>query len=169
MNGSFDTPYPRVVMTSGVFVINQLTTVHYLNETASDAFPSMPYLSYPRSTQPPSTTTLSHFYFSHLIHVEPDFDQVIHGTIDFNTCAAPSISLPASVPAAMNKPGATWVVPHLTNDLAHRLAPGHNVNVVLMTNDAATNGTSCMMHVLEEIHCVVGPGFGDNCPPLTGL
>ncbi len=79
-NGSFDTPYERIPQSLALLQVKDLTTVVYLKESETDAYPNLRYLSYPRNKD--IATGSKHFYFAHAIHAQPDFDHVVHGTVD---------------------------------------------------------------------------------------
>lgn len=76
-NGSFDTPYEREATALASLQIDKLTTAVYLDENENQPFEHLRYLSYPRGQSGEST----HFYFSHEIRAQPDFDHFVHGTI----------------------------------------------------------------------------------------
>ena len=76
-NGSFDTPYERIPMSLATLHIEELTTAVYLDEFQNSSYPNLQYLSYPRGG-----SGSKDFYFAHDIHAQPDFDHVVHGTVD---------------------------------------------------------------------------------------
>lgn len=164
-NGSFDT-HQRYLLSNGHLVVTEMITVHYLQQNATAGYSKLPYLSYPRDISGNQNEGDNHFYFLHLLEQSPDFDQIIHVTLDPATCVwqgGDSFEDLAS-------PGATFVVPSIQNDVLHRLAPskGSKISVELMTS--ATRGsthTTCLIEVVEEIHCVVVPNSFDNCPPVV--
>lgn len=78
--GSFDTPYERIPSTLATVCIEELTTAVYLDEFADTSFATLRYLSYPRAG--PNQNTSNHFYLAHEIRQQPDFDHIVHGTID---------------------------------------------------------------------------------------
>ncbi len=112
-NGSFDTSYEREAMAIAEFYVHQLTTAVYLNESdAIENFAEMRYYSYPRNLT--SVTSVQtpplHFYLSHTIHSAPDFDQVIHASIDLSTCACTGsvCGNSANWIAKVQTPGVEW-------------------------------------------------------------
>ena len=76
-NGSFDTPYERYATNLATLQVHELTTAVYLNESETDGFDNLRYLSYPRGQFEKSMN----FYFAHEIRAQPDFDHVVHGRI----------------------------------------------------------------------------------------
>ena len=79
-NGSFDTPYERIPQSLALLQVTSLTTVIYLSESETNGYANLRYLAYPRNKDPKSGS--KHFYLAHEIHAQPDFDHVVHGTID---------------------------------------------------------------------------------------
>lgn len=62
------------------------------------------------------------------------------------------------------QPGLVWIFPNTTNDVEHRFhADDTLLPYVISSNYNGDASLSCKMVVLEEIHCVVGPAFADNC------
>jgi len=166
-NGSFDTPQ-RIILSQAVLVISNLTTVHYLHQNATSAYTELPYYSYPRdpSQSAASLQGVQHFYLLHLEQHSPDFDQLLHATINLDECQLSPLDTVLDITAA----GAIFVVPSSVNDVYHRLVPSSStvsVPVILMT-DATRNTdqhTKCTLQILEEVHCVVMPDSFANCPP----
>eukprot|EP01118_Nematostelium_gracile_P017640 TRINITY_DN7605_c0_g1_i1.p1 TRINITY_DN7605_c0_g1~~TRINITY_DN7605_c0_g1_i1.p1 ORF type:complete len:287 (-),score=72.67 TRINITY_DN7605_c0_g1_i1:20-880(-) len=156
-NGSFDTSYERIAIAIANLQIRNLTTAVYLNITLDDNYDTLRYLSYPRSPIIWESGLID-FYFSHEIHSQPDFDHVVHTQIDFDSCVGHNIDY-----EVMQQPAAVWEIIGVKNELKDRLAVNDVVSVELITNGAST---LCKMVVLEELHCVVGPGFFSVCPPL---
>lgn len=74
-NGSFDTPYERYATTMATLQIDELTTATYLNESETNGFEHLRYLSYPRGSYQSHSMD---FYFAHEIRVQPDFDHIVH-------------------------------------------------------------------------------------------
>lgn len=75
--GSFDTSFERIPQSLARLHIEDLTTATYLRENETDAFTNLRYLSYPRGG-----VSSTHFYFVHEIRQQPDFDHVVHVTVD---------------------------------------------------------------------------------------
>lgn len=80
-NGSFDTPYERIPQSLALLEIKDLTTVVYLKESETHSYPNLRYLTYPRNMHKKQAAS-NHFYLAHAIHAQPDFDHVVHGTIE---------------------------------------------------------------------------------------
>jgi hypothetical protein len=162
-NGSFDTTFERIKLTTAQLQpFPTISLVHYLNQTSTDLIPQLPYLSYPRVESPPCTSCkeLNQFdvYLAHLIHTNPDYDQIVHGYIDLTNCLDPSaaqLQLAQSI-------GATWIVDSRLNTLSSRLQAGDSLLVTLIST-LPEDSMQCPLKVLEEIHCVVGPAFADRC------
>lgn len=85
-NGSFDGPYERSASSLANLHIKELTTAVYLSEYENTSYPNLQYLSYPRGKMPST-----HFYLAHDLHAPPDFNHIIHGTID--KCTIPASHL----------------------------------------------------------------------------
>jgi len=159
-NGSFDTPYERYAMSIATLDNIQLTTAVYLNISDMNGYPYLRYLSYPRTQQPKQVS--QHLYLSHQIHSPPDFDQVVHVVVgscvcqgDKNTCH--------NINTFINQPAAVWEIKGINNTIENRLstrAPGISLSYLNAPENAII---TCDAKVLEEIHCVYGPGFGDIC------
>ncbi len=168
-NGSFDTAQ-RYLLSNATLVVTNLTTVHYLHENASAGYSELVYLSYPRDpTQSPSRLLgVQHFYFLHLEEKSPDFDQIIHVTIDISSCQYAGSDSALDVTSV----GATFVIPSSENTVHHRLSPCQqcgDLPVLLMTDGTrgSEQHTKCTMRVLEEIHCVTVPDSFAKCPPMA--
>jgi hypothetical protein len=154
-NGSFDTLYERIPTNIGKVSVTHLTTVVWLNASTAPAYPTLQYLSYPR--QPDSQRVVLsnvHLYLAHQIHAAPDFDQIVHAVLDSTKCIGGSIK-------DILLPGASWSFPGTVNSIDHRLMPSSAKRKATLAS-----GAVCDMQIVEEIHCVPGPDFGDRCTPL---
>lgn len=167
-NGSFDTEQ-RYLLSNGRLELTERTTIHYLEENATGEYPFLPYLSYPRNRKAKgaaaaNVTGPQHLYFLHLEHRMPDFDQIVHVTVDPKSCRWEA----SDSAADLVKVGATFVIPSVVNDVMHRLMPSRKLLAVELVTDATRHGkhTLCEAEVLEEIHCVVMPDSFEKCPPL---
>jgi len=161
-NGSFDTPYERYAMSIAKLSIKQLTTVVYLdNSTAIPAYPELRYYHYPRSTAKPPAFGRLHAYMAHQIHAVPDFDQVIHSTINLNTCTCTGCKTNDEIQTALGTAGSVWIFNNTVNSVKERLHSLSTFYPVMVTSTGAH--ITCLVDVIEEIHCVVGPAFADNC------
>jgi hypothetical protein len=137
-NGSFDTTFERIPIALGNISVEQLVTVAWMNASqAIEPSPQMSYFAYPRGGL--------HIYFAHVLTAMPDFDQVIHATMDASC-------FPATL-------GSRWTFGGVKNTIDSRLRAS---DVPLQASDDA--GNTCMFTVLEELHCVIGPDMGDRCP-----
>jgi len=161
-NGSFDTVYEREAMSIATLTITNLTTAVWLNiSSAIPSYPEMRYLSYPLSLTP-SSARIQYFYFSHEIHSAPDFDQVIQVMVDLDSCVySGSIELSSSI----YTPGLEWLIMGLKNDISKKLIP--NDVVIARTTVSDDIAIDCKIKVLEELHCVLGPGFFKRCDGTT--
>lgn len=92
-NGSFDTPYERYATTMATLQIDELTTAVYLNESETEGFKHLRYLSYPRGKFESSVD----FYFAHEIRAQPDFDHIVHGQIFDCSADGIAVDVPALV------------------------------------------------------------------------
>jgi len=154
-NGSFDTPYERIPLAIADLYIQELTTAVYLNDSADiPNYPTLQYLNYPRDPQGRQKSGRIDLYWAHQINSAPDFDEVVHVQVDLDNCKCKDCSAIDLV----YKSGASWAVLNTTNTLDERLSANMNVGytVQYLGSDAL-----CAMRVIEKIHCVVGPDFGD--------
>lgn len=159
-NGSFDTPQ-RFDLSQGTIDLFSERTVHYLDSTNDCSYPTPVYLSYPRAF--PRGAALEsplHLYFVHQVWASPDYDQVIHVTLDPDSCAA---AVPAST---LNGVGVTYSFPKLGADVLSRAMPADEPQTVLV-HLTAQSTVQCAVVVLEQIHCVVMPDSFADCPPVT--
>ncbi|UJR26272.1 hypothetical protein I4U23_007612 [Adineta vaga] len=163
-NGSFDTSYQRIPLALGTLTVRELTTAVYLNESKLiPSYPELRYLSYPRDMSPTADTKpFQHVYLAHEIHSVPDFDHVVHASIDTTRCHCetkfPSLCNSQNLLQAIRTPGIEWAFPTLTNDLNSRLKP------LMVIRGRITSGpVLCPITILESIHCMVGPDFDTKC------
>jgi len=164
-NGSFDTPYERVAEAIATLDITSMPTATWLNiSSAIVPYTFQRYLSYPRSATV-ETQGQQHYYLSHEIHAAPDFDSVIHVTIDLDTCSCSSCSATQQqeMLTQIHQAGAEWEMVDFKNTLSDRLTAENapkpfNANLL-----GWEEPVTCSMSFLEEIHCVVGPGFFNKC------
>lgn len=163
-NGSFDTAYQRIPLALATLTVRQLTTAVYLNESKEiPPYADLRYLSYPRDMSPTADTKpFQHIYFAHEIHAVPDFDHVVHATVDTTRCHCDERSSKScsnlSIIRDIRTPGAEWSFPTLNNTLENRLLPP------LTISGRITNApVLCPVTILESIHCMIGPGFDQNC------
>jgi hypothetical protein len=154
-NGSFDTPYDRIPESLSVATVEHLTTAVYLDEFEDRGFPNLAYLSYPRALQEISKHESDHVYLAHNIHAQPDFDHVVHGRI--SDCSSSGKKIQVS--KVIKRPGISWEVVGIPNTLENKLKAGQVVSIHSMEDTEVT----CQLTVLESIHCMIGPGFMDNC------
>jgi hypothetical protein len=163
-NGSFDTSYERIPIALGTLTVRELTTAVYLNESKLiPSYPDLRYLSYPRDMSPSADTKpFQHMYFVHEIHSVPDFDHIIHASVDITKChcdiKSPLLCNPKRLSQEIRTPGIEWSFPTLTNDIKDRLLPP------LTIKGRITSGpVLCPITVLESIHCTIGPDFHEKC------
>ena len=57
--------------------------------------------------------------------------------------------------------GASWKVPNRGNLLEDRLIAGEIVKTQYISSNKDT--IECLFTVQEGIHCMIGPGFMENC------
>lgn len=168
-NGSFDT-HQRYLLSNGHLTVTELITVKYLEQNATAGYSELPYYSYPRNPTVATTSlegTEVHLYFLHLLEQSPDFDQIVHVTVDPSSCNWRGGDSFTDLVA----PGATFVVPNSNNNVYERLSASTAPLVVNLMTDATRNSehTQCSMIVVEEIHCVVVPNSFDNCPTVRKI
>ncbi|CAF0721033.1 unnamed protein product [Rotaria sp. Silwood1] len=163
-NGSFDTTYERIPLALGTLTIRQITTAVYLNDSQLiPSYPDLRYLSYPRDmSSSGATKPFQHMYFVHEIHVIPDFDHIIHVSIDTTQCHCDRKSSllcnNKRILQQIRTPGVEWSFATLTNDVKNRLLPP------TIIKGRITNGpVLCPITVLESIHCTIGPNFDKKC------
>jgi len=104
--------------------------------------------------------------FLHLEEQMPDFDQIIHVTIDPKTCLYhPKDSVEDLILA-----GATFIFPEFDNLVSTRVGPWNTgeilVNLLTFESKDSPDQTECKVKILEEIHCVVVPDSFANCPTV---
>ena len=159
-NGSFDTPQ-RFDLSDGKIDLLPDRTVHYLSSTAACSYANPVYLSYPRAY--PRGAALEsplHLYFVHLVWASPDFDQVLHVTLDPASCAS-EVSA-----ETLNGVGVTFSFPTLGADVLSRPMPAEDVQSVLVYLPSQP-AVQCAVVVVEQVHCVIMPDSFANCPPVT--
>ncbi|CAF5211610.1 unnamed protein product, partial [Rotaria magnacalcarata] len=163
-NGSFDTPYERIPIALGTLTVRELTTAVYLNESTSvPSYPDLRYLSYPRDmSSSGDTKPFQHMYFAHEIHSVPDFDHIIHVSIDTTQChcekSSPLLCNSKKILQQIRTPGVEWSFPTLTNDFQNRLLPP-----TVIKGRITSGPVLCPITVLESIHCMIGPDFNHKC------
>ena len=164
-NGSFDTSYERIPMSIARLEIGDLTTAFWLNySSAVIPYPTQQYFSYPRSVSW-NNQPLQHYYMAHSIHAAPDFDQVIHVLVDLSSCNCTNSNCDNTQEDIYNDlqvGGLSWNFVDIPNTLEDRLMPTGNTWLVGETLSSSTNYI-CSVQVLEEIHCMIGPGFAQKC------
>jgi len=160
-NGSFDT-HQRYLLSDGTLQIKYLPTVHYLEANAPAGYHNLVYLSYPRKLMT-TDDEIQHFYLLHLLEKSPDFDQLVHVSINITTCVWKNHEDLADLAAI----GATYQI-NIFNDVYQRLYPRQSdftLNLITQKSRGMTSLTQCSMTVLEEVHCVVVPDSFARCPP----
>lgn len=155
-NGSFDTSYEREPTTLAQMKVLELTTAVYLNETEPYPYEYLQYLSYPRGS-----VTSQHFYLAHQIHAQPDFDHVVHVVVD--NCVDNN-GEPASSKVT-HLPGSSWIFKGIPNTLEYKLEENQRASMTFngRADELAGPSAVCDVTVLESIHCMIGPGFMENC------
>lgn len=160
-NGSFDTPQ-RFDLSDGKIDLLPDRTVHYLDSTTNCSYANPVYLSYPRAF--PRGAALEsplHLYFVHLVWASPDYDQVLHVTLDPASCASDDTSADT-----LNGVGVTFSFPELGADVLSRAMPSEDPQTVLVYLPSQVP-VQCSVVVLEQVHCVIMPDSFANCPPVT--
>jgi hypothetical protein len=162
-NGSFDTPQ-RYLLSNGTLNVVERTTVHYLEQNATVGYIEAPYYSYPRAIGDTSVTP-HQLYFLHLEEKMPEYDQILHVTLDPETCKF----LGEDTINDVIMPGATFVFPTIQNDVLHRAGPWIKGALIvnLMTSRNDQSHTQCLVKIIEEIHCVVIPDSFAKCPTVN--
>ena len=180
-NGSFDTPQ-YYYLSNGTLDVHDLPTVHYLlddNHTAVPAMKQQAYLSYPRATAAATATATAtasnqrhtglstgsdaiHLYWLHMLQRAPDYDQIVHVTVDPASCVFRNGDSVADVTGV----GATFVT-SLENDVMQRLHDGeHTVELFTEAGRQSEAKSTCNATVIREVHCVVMPDSFKTCPTL---
>ena len=61
--------------------------------------------------------------------------------------------------------GIVWEALSLSNSVSDKLYPGQSVKMQIVNNGNEGKGSTvtCLVNVIEKIHCMVGPGFMNNC------
>ncbi|CAF4326346.1 unnamed protein product [Rotaria socialis] len=159
-----DSPHNFQIVLNGTLTVRELTTAVYLNESTSvPSYPDLRYLSYPRDmSSSGDTKPFQHMYFAHEIHSVPDFDHIIHVSIDTTQCHCeknfPLLCNSENILQQIRTPGVEWSFPTLTNDLQNRLLPP-----TVIKGRITSGPVLCPITVLESIHCMIGPDFNHKC------
>jgi hypothetical protein len=192
-NGSFDTKQYYILSNGTIKVEEVTTVHYLWDDqhTAVSPMLQQAYLSYPRAVQPttgasspaglkhafqpvndttdgglsagPATAAVHHLYWLHVLRRAPDYDQVVHVTVDAASCLWQHGDSVADVAAA----GATFGTT-LANDVQHRLFAGtHAVTLFTERSRGSKTKTTCNATAVEEVHCVVMPDSFAKCPPRT--
>lgn len=165
-NGSFDT-LQRHLLSNASLEVSALPVVHYLHDLTNQTLPAQAYLSFPRHHRRSILKSgIVHLYWLHLLWSAPDYDQIVHVTVDFESCEFRNGDTRLDVSAV----GATFAT-GLPNAVGHRLHSGlHVVSMVTERSAASAAGTkptTCVATVVEEVHCVVMPDSFAKCPTVS--
>jgi len=164
-NGSFDTSYERYAIAIATLDRIELTTAVYLNISDTAGYPYLRYLSYPRTLAPSKTY---HLYLAHQIHSPPDFDQIVHVVVGSCECKGDK-NICNNVDALIQQPAAVWEVKGVDNKMENRLSFQFFATPPLYLtylNAPSNVSITCAAKVLEELHCVYGPAFGEICESI---
>lgn len=165
-NGSFDTKQ-KYDLSNGTLTVEELTTVRYLPELNHTEMPTQAYLSYPRAPAAAAAGAAASgehsLYWLHALHSMPDYDQIVHVTINLDSC----VWRHGDTAADALDVGATFGT-SLPNDVLHRLHEGQLTATLFTQRSKGVVGpkTTCAVSVLEEVHCVVMPDSFAKCPAL---
>jgi len=140
-------------------IIRPLLTVVQLNGTAVEPYQPIRYISYLASNASTRVDKHYHFYLLHQIRVQPDFDAIAHVTIDPKSCTT-DIDRTELV-HLLEQDGNEWAFHGLDNEVATRLTRASGPVHAQLLGDIYS--TSCVMQVVEEIQCTLGPDFYEDC------
>jgi hypothetical protein len=177
-NGSFDTPQRyNLSGKAQLSVEGPPLHIHYLNGSTSGVttYSHLPYISFPRTvytnnsaTTTTTTTTVVHLYWVHLLSATPDFDQVVHVSIDPASCV---FAQNGDEVADVLSVAATFLIENTQNAVLDRLSPADQTLIATLKTangpDAMGQYTQCKVQVLEEIHCVDVPDSFEPCPAVS--
>jgi len=156
-NGSFDTSYEREANNIASLTFNNLVTSNWLNYSLDvPPYPVLSYYSYPRMT----TGNTNELYLSHAILVQPDYDQILYGSMQFNSCNCSGQC--DNILNSINQPGIFWQIPNRSNGLDYRLKNDEMIDMLTIVGNN-TGKITCPFHVTRIIHCMYGAGFDMNC------
>ena len=170
-NGSFDTPQ-YYILSNGTMTVDDVTTAHYLWDDSRLPVPDMlqqAYISYPRAVTPGarvaetsrSSNAVAHLYWLHILQRAPDYDQIVHVTLDTLTCEWRHGDTAEDALGSGANFGTDF-----QNDVLHRLPTGnHTVQLLTDASRNFTDKTTCQVTVVEEVHCVIMPDSFAKCPP----
>jgi hypothetical protein len=112
-------------------------------------------MSYPLSM----STTRIDVYLLHQIRVQPDFDSIVHATINPINCTT-DIDRTQLVDL-LEQTDNEWAFPGINNTVSDRLTRASRFVRAELLGDIYS--TICMMYIVEEIQCTIGPDFYDDC------
>ncbi len=116
-----------------------------------------------------TNSSLHHLYWLHVLRRAPDYDQIVHVTLDSASCTWRHGDSEADIGAV----GATFGT-DLDNDVMNRLHAidgddnMHTVRLFTNRSRAFDDTTTCNVTVLREVHCVIMPDSFATCPKLEG-
>jgi hydroxyacylglutathione hydrolase len=136
-------------------IIEPLLTVIQLNASNIEPYQPLRYMSYPLSM----STTRIDVYLLHQIRVQPDFDSIVHATINPINCTT-DIDRTQLVDL-LEQTDNEWAFPGINNTVSDRLTRASRFVRAELLGDIYS--TICMMYIVEEIQCTIGPDFYDDC------
>ncbi|CAF1286750.1 unnamed protein product [Didymodactylos carnosus] len=153
---------------SGIYLCNitlnviQLLTISHLNSTEIEPYQSLRYFSY---SQLSSNNFIIHLYLLHQIRITPDFDSVVHVVIDISTdCTSGASTNQTLLYEIVTNPNIEWAFPGRENKLKNRLTSSDDHARAQLLGDPYS--TVCTMKIIEELSCLIGPGFFTDCETL---
>lgn len=142
-----------------VNIIHPLLTVVQLNESEIEPYQTLRYTSYLLTNSTLTNEQVIHFYFLHQIRVQPDFDTVVHVTINPANCTTDIDR--NQLNDLLEQSGNQWAFHGIENDAADRLTRATVGVRAQLLGDVYS--TSCPVHIVEEIQCTIGPDFSEDC------
>ncbi|UJR33498.1 hypothetical protein I4U23_020943 [Adineta vaga] len=140
-------------------IIRPLLTVVQLNETEVESYQPVSYSSYLLSNSTLTTDNRIHVYLLHQIRVQPDFDSIVHATINPADCTTDIDRNQLSNLLQQN--GNQWAFPGIENDIGDRLTRASGSVRAQLLGDIYN--TICKINVVAEIQCTIGPDFYEDC------
>lgn len=140
-------------------IIHPLLTVVQLNQSEIEPYEILRYTSYLLTNSTLTSEEVIHFYFLHQIRVQPDFDTVIHVTINPANCTTDIDR--NQLNNLLTQPGNQWAFHGIENDAGDRLTRASTGARGQLLGDIYS--TSCPVRIVEEVQCTIGPEFSEDC------
>jgi hypothetical protein len=128
-------------------LIQPFLTIIQLNLSEIEPYQPLRYLSYLLSN---SIKSQIHLYLLHQIRVGPDFDGIVHVSINPMNCTTDIQR--NKLNNLLEKNGNEWAFPGFDNDVSNRLTSTSGYVRAQLLGDIYS--TVCTMQIIEEIQCI---------------